>query len=331
LTGLFDGYRQTLGEAFDATAELLTEYGPRYRHWAVAYSGGKDSSAALTAAVHLIQSGRVPGPDRLTVLYADTRMELPPLHAGALAMLARLRDRRARRPGRPAGHGRPVLCVHVRPRGAAAVEHVPLVYRPAQDRRWPRRPRPRPGRQGAHADRGADRGVGPAGPGIAAACSRDGAECGQGGLHLALAGSGTTTSTGSSSPAREGDPCDTLAPILHWRVCHVWDWLLGDDAESVDHPFLDLTELVAEAYGDGGGSKLIESATRTGCVGCNLASRDVALERLTRRPAWAYLEPLKRLRPMYATLKLRATGCGSRAARRGRTVRSARTRTGWGR
>jgi uncharacterized protein (TIGR02996 family) len=68
--------------------------------------------------------------------------------------------------------------------------------------------------------------------------------------------------------------------------------------------YRDLTELVAEAYGDGGGSKLIESAARTGCVGCNLASRDVALERLIRRPEWAYLAPLKRLRPLYAKLKL---------------------------
>lgn len=90
--------------------------------------------------------------------------------------------------------------------------------------------------------------------------------------------------------------------ILHWRVCHVWNWLLMESADCPEHGFGDFTSMVADAYGDGGGSKLIESAA-TGCVGCNLASRDVALERLCRRHEWSYLSPLKRLRPLYAELK----------------------------
>ncbi|ASC69476.1 hypothetical protein XM38_004030 [Halomicronema hongdechloris C2206] len=39
-------------------------------------------------------------------------------------------------------------------------------------------------------------------------CTRDGGECGQGWFQQ----------TTSSAVA------DTLAPLLHWRVCHVWDW-----------------------------------------------------------------------------------------------------------
>ena len=41
---------------------------------------------------------------------------------------------------------------------------------------------------------------------------------------------------------------------------------------------------------------------RTGCIGCNLASKDVALETVLRLPQWQYLAPLKGLRPLYAEL-----------------------------
>ena len=44
-----------------------------------------------------------------------------------------------------------------------------------------------------------------------------------------------------------------------------------------------------------GGEEAEEINARTGCVGCNLASRDVALDRVLRRPEWSYLQPLKRL------------------------------------
>ncbi len=44
---------------------------------------------------------------------------------------------------------------------------------------------------------------------ITMSCSKDGAECGQGWYQQTM----------------PGDLCDTLAPILHWWVCHVWEWL----------------------------------------------------------------------------------------------------------
>lgn len=301
---LWENARQTLPDALGETAEQLREYGPRYDHWCIAYSGGKDSSACLTAVAHLIETGQVPRPKRLSVLYADTRMELPPLHTGATAMLARMRttwfDARTVLPEMDDR-----FFVYMFGRG---------VPPPSNTFRWCTdqlkiEPMAKviaeidPGTRvlmltGVRIGESAKRDQS-----IAAACSRDGAECGQGRLHLSLAGDKGNDINQYFIPGTPSDPCDTLAPILHWRVCHVWDWLLGQN-ESPEHHFLDLTEMVAEAYGDGGGSKRIESAARTGCVGCNLASRDVALERLTRRPEWAYLEPLKRLRPMYATLKL---------------------------
>ena len=76
---LFEGAKQTVLEALDITADSLNAYGSSHRHWSIAWSGGKDSSALLTVVMHLLDSGRVQRPETLTVCYADTRMELTPL------------------------------------------------------------------------------------------------------------------------------------------------------------------------------------------------------------------------------------------------------------
>ena len=88
---------------------------------------------------------------------------------------------------------------------------------------------------------------------------------------------------------------DVLAPCLHWRVCHIWDWLTF---HAPAHGFP--TQVIAEVYG---GDEKEEINTRTGCVGCNLASTDTALLTTLKLPAWAYLAPLLRLRPLYTDLK----------------------------
>lgn len=44
---LFDGMRLTLEQAVEQSVDSLNQYGARYRHWALAYSGGKDSSHAI--------------------------------------------------------------------------------------------------------------------------------------------------------------------------------------------------------------------------------------------------------------------------------------------
>jgi DNA sulfur modification protein DndC len=58
-----------------------------YHHWAVAYSGGKDSSATVTFVAWAIKTGMVKKPESLTILYADTRMELPPLQRTSMRLL----------------------------------------------------------------------------------------------------------------------------------------------------------------------------------------------------------------------------------------------------
>ena len=85
--------RMSLERSIELTVESLQAYGPLYKHWACAYSGGKDSTATVTLVAHLIATGRVPAPESLTVLYADTRLELPPLQACAMTILKELATR----------------------------------------------------------------------------------------------------------------------------------------------------------------------------------------------------------------------------------------------
>ena len=89
---LFESQRLTLQKSIDITIESIAAYGDLHPHWAVAWSGGKDSTATLTLLLHLIETGAVDRPESLSVLYADTRQELPPLYAAALGVMERCRE-----------------------------------------------------------------------------------------------------------------------------------------------------------------------------------------------------------------------------------------------
>jgi DNA sulfur modification protein DndC len=90
----------------------------------------------------------------------------------------------------------------------------------------------------------------------------------------------------------------TLAPILHWRVCIVWDWLkiYAPQPEFGGWP----TRILADAYG---GDEAEEINARTGCVGCPLASDDTALKAVIALPQWAHLAPLLELKPIYRWMR----------------------------
>src|SRR5271165_4517671 len=90
---LWEGERLTMERSIQLTIESLEAYASLYKHWAIAYSGGKDSTATVTLVAWLIATGQIPAPQSLTVLYADTRMELPPLHATAMKILGELQRR----------------------------------------------------------------------------------------------------------------------------------------------------------------------------------------------------------------------------------------------
>lgn len=72
-------------------------------------------------------------------------------------------------------------------------------------------------------------------------------------------------------------------------------------------PRMQMTEsirLTLDSLGVYGGDEAEELHARTGCVGCPLATVDTALDALLAKPAWAYLAPLKRLRPLWRELRL---------------------------
>lgn len=288
---LFEGLRMTFREAIDEALASLRAYGERYRHWCVAYSGGKDSSATVSLVVWAIRNGLVPAPEVLHVLYADTRQELTPLSETAHRLIADLRldgiNARAVLPG--LDHR---FYVYMLGRG---------VPPPSNTFRWctPKlkidpmnaemaRVHQQAGekflqitgvRLGESARRDAK---------IAVSCSKDSGECGQGWFQ--------------AKPSTHA--ADTLAPLLSWRQCFVWDWLYfahsGKYMKSVigldvpGHGFDYLAD-IAVAYGNDDG--------RTGCIGCALASRDVALEHIVTEPGWEHLSPLLEIKPMLREMK----------------------------
>ena len=278
---LFEGVRSTLAEAIALTVESLRAYALTHRHWAIAYSGGKDSSALVTVVAHLIETGVIAKPESLTVLYADTRMEIAPLQVAAIKVMHELRAREIDVQvvlpelddrfmvymlgrGVPPPKNRFRWCT-----SQIKIEPMMKALQSLRDRTGEKVLMLTGVRLGESAQRDAR---------IILSCSRDGAECGQGWF-------------------QEATPeavADTLAPILHWRVCHVWAWLTAH-APDIGFPTLP----IAVAYG---GSEAAEVNARTGCVGCPLASKDTALQAVVRQPEWAYLAPLMRLKPLYADL-----------------------------
>jgi DNA sulfur modification protein DndC len=280
---LFEESRMSWETALEITAQSLNAYGERYRHWAIAYSGGKDSTAAVSVVLHLIESGAVRKPESISVLYADTRMELTPLHEAAMVVLAELEQR-----GINAQIVRPTMedrfFVYMLGRGVPPpsntfrwctaqlkIEPMMAALKSLRDAAGEKLLMLTGVRIGESAQRDAR---------IALSCGKNGAECGQGWF-------------------QEATPeaiADTLAPLLHWRVCFVWDWLFFFAPKLTGLP----TALVAEAYG---GDEAQEINARTGCVGCNLASRDFALESVIQNPKWSHLRPLLELRALYAELK----------------------------
>lgn len=272
----------TMSEAIERTIHSLNAFGTDFKHWVIGFSGGKDSGTVASLVPHLIRSGKVKRPESLTICYADTRMELPPLQAAAMKMLSALGSM---------GFGTRVVVppikdrffVYMLGRGVPPpsntfrwctpqlkVEPMMAALRSVRDLAGQKILMITGVRVGESAARDGR---------IAMSCGKNGSECGQGWFQ----------ETTPDSIA------DTLAPILHWRVCLVWKWL-RDYAPELGFP----TQFIAESYG---GDEAEEVNARTGCVGCNLASRDLALETIIKNPKWDHLGALLELRKIYAELK----------------------------
>lgn len=291
---LFGEKRLQMTDSIRLTIESLEAYGQVHEHWALAWSGGKDSTALVTLVVWLIETGRVPAPKTLTVLYADTRLELLPLALSAETIRGELLDHAPALAARDCALDvRTVVApldkrflVYILGRGVPPPNNNTLRWCTRQIKVDPMRAE----LEALYGERGDVLMLTGVRLGesavrdqrIALSCSKGDGECGQGWYQRDLADRGRAT----------------LAPILHWRVCHVWEWLKhwATTPEYGDWT----TGLLAEVYG---GDEAEELHARTGCCGCPLAERDLALDALLARPAWAYLAPLKRLRPVWRKLR----------------------------
>lgn len=283
------GARLQMNESIELTLQSLAAHAVEHDHWVVAWSGGKDSTATLTLICWLIASGQIAAPKRLTILYADTRQELPPLSIAAGQIMDELEERGIECQVVRAPLDKRFL-VYILGRGVPPPNNNTLRWCTRQIKVEPmaRAIAETLGngtaltitgvRQGESAIR--DRR-------IEMSCSKDGAECGQGWYQQIL----------PESKSIRGRVA-TLAPLLHWRVCHVWEWLRHWAPQENFGGWS--TAMIADAYG---GNEAEEVNARTGCIACPLAQEEKALESILAMPAWSYLAPLRRLKPIYRELR----------------------------
>lgn len=285
------GQRLQMTDSIELTLQSLQAYGPSHPHWGLAWSGGKDSTATLTLLCWLLDSGRLQPPASLRVFYADTRQELPPLAIAAEHVMDEIRERGVTVEVVRAPLDKRFM-VYILGCGVPPPNNNTLRWCTRQIKIDPMEEALRQRldgigggvlmitgvRQGESAIR--DRR-------IEMSCSKDGAECGQGWYQQVL-------------PNARGlrGRIATLAPLLHWRVCHVWEWLKhwAPQAEFGDWS----TAMLADAYG---GDEAEEVNARTGCVGCPLADEEKALENVLRLPVWSYLAPLRDIKPLWRELR----------------------------
>lgn len=288
---LWESERTSFKDAIELSLMSLRAYGEQYEHWCVAYSGGKDSSATASFVAWAIKTGQVPAPKSLTVMYADTRQELPPLQQTAMRFLADLEASGIRtRVVLPTLDDR--FYVYVLGRGVPSptntfrwctsqlkIEPMETALAKLRFSAGEKFLQITGVRMGESAIRDAR---------ISMSCSKDSGECGQGWFQ--------------SRPSTH--VADTLAPLVHWRLCYVWDWLYfahSDrymrDVVGIDqagHGYSYLADIAA-VYGD--------DEARTGCIGCNLTDKDTALDNLVSTPEWSHLAPLRGIKPLLRDLR----------------------------
>lgn len=293
---LYGSGKMEFTDAIALSIASLNEYGSRHEHWAMAWSGGKDSTATLTFVLQLLELGLIKAPKSLTIHYADTRQEIAPLWISAQHIMAVLRQKGIKVVVVTAEMDKRFM-VYMLGRGVpppsntfrwctgqikvAPMEHALQSLFEQTGEKILTITGVRMGESAVRDGR------------IFASCSKDGAECGQGWYQTGLKDHITST----------------LAPIVHWRLCMVWDWLKifapSKRTDLIDgYPGLSGggwdTSILADAYG---GDNAEEINARTGCMGCPLASKDLALMTVCKMPQWNYLLPLLELKQLYRDMK----------------------------
>ncbi|MBT9259473.1 MAG: phosphoadenosine phosphosulfate reductase family protein [Clostridiales bacterium] len=236
-----------------------------FSHWVLTYSGGKDSTATTVLTLEWLK--RKGYPVKAHVIYADTGLEIPTLHAQAQEFLHALQELH------------PEVSVHTAKPEAEESFWVNLIgkgYPPPHNRfRWcTRRLKVAPmdalvrtldgkaliitGVRFGESDARDAR--------MHLSCSRGG-ECGQGVWY--------------EESHRLG--AGYLAPIAFWRECFVWDYV-SLVAPSLGYP----TKAIEEIYGG--------RDTRFGCWICTVVRQDRAMQKVVSSPEGRRYLPLAEFR-----------------------------------
>ena len=235
---------------------------------AIAYSGGKDSTALLILIAETVArsfNDRV----KLHVVYSDTNLELPPLVEAAFANLGHFRKFCERHDIN--------YVVHLTERPKEQSFWVLMIgkgypppnryFRWCTDRLKIQPPRlalqKLPEKSGLFTGVRSDESSNRART-LKKGCSADG-ECG--------------LERWTDAENQEG--LRFYAPLIDWRTCKVWDYLYFNNTVSKEEwPIKNL----AETYGTG--------ATRFGCWTCTLVDEDKALQQVTSLQQWSHLKPM---------------------------------------
>lgn len=265
-TGFFENPRHIYDDNIDLSLASLRTYADG-KNIAITYSGGKDSSATLALCLWAIQEGQF-HPANLIVLYADTGLELPPLHLSAMQNLDVVRsmgyeavvvqaDIENRLYVKMLGYGYPFPS-NRRRWCTRLLKKEPMDRALAElDGEWISITGVRLGESGARDDR------------ITTSCNTGDGECGQGWYQQAR---------------------NALAPIVHWRACHVFRYLFVDQQRN---PLFDTVKHVEQVYRY---DEFVPNGIRTGCIRCQIVHEDMSFNALVKYdPFWSFLEPLREL------------------------------------
>lgn len=266
--------------------ESIKSVGIRFQSWRLAFSGGKDSTAMVTLICWLIDQKEVQRSDNITLSIVDTRQEIPVLIENAQSVAEMCRSRfgfhvkwlqpdlkntflyhllgRGLSPPRSNGTNRwCTRLLKVKPQEDSGNEND-LVFT---------------GSRVSESDARSGR--------FSNTCALAGSECGAG--------------------IYRGN---VVSPLAYWRNCAVWDWLMlakkrvGYDAKLLIHVYGEAdkakytTDFDPEML-----SEIIDSTSRTGCIGCPVVSQDSALSRICEWPEWEHLTPFKELKLLYEVLR----------------------------
>jgi DNA sulfur modification protein DndC len=290
--------RSSLADAQALTVQSLQAYGADRSTWVVGYSGGKDSTATATFIDWAIGQGLIKRPEHLILVYSDTLMELPSLEHSAYALMDYLGAKGWQiRKGEPALETKPAkterFFVTMLGRGypppnnrfrwctqRMKVNKIESIYKSIADEYGTDYLGIDGIRKGESAVRDQR---------ILTSCNKEDGECGQGWYHKTAHGA-------------------KLSPILHWRVCHVWDWIVEACFEH-GYPIGGVIETYGVDITDDGVEEPLSS--RTGCIGCPLVTAsnekhpkpDKALATIVEQDTWSYLAPFQRLSEVYWRLR----------------------------